>query len=139
MTMSIEPPFRPLPFLSNPHVQTVLAHLTGFKYRLDAAVTLVPLEDGDAIALHDTRPAGWTDGGDCALLIHGLTGSNRSPYTMRVAKRLVRRGFRVYRIDLRGAGACAEHCDQLYNAGCSADLRAAAAAIHAANPDSRIF
>lgn len=137
--MPVKAPFRPLPFLGNPHVQTVLAHLTGFIRKLPADMTLVPLPDGDAVALHESRPVDWTEGGDCVLLVHGLSGSSRSPYVMRVARRLVRRGFRVYRIDLRGAGDAANHCDKLYNAAGSGDIRAAAHAIHAANPGSRLF
>lgn len=134
------PLFRPLPFLSNPHVQTVIGHFAGWApNRLPAQTSLVPLPDGDAVALHETAPKEWTPGGDCALLVHGLGGDHKSKYLIRVARRLMAEGVRVYRMDMRGAGASAPHSRKLYNAACSADARAAFLAVHEQNPASRIF
>lgn len=134
------PLFRPLAFLSNPHIQTVIGHFTGSSTdRLRAKASLIRLADGDAVGLHENTPAGWRTGDDCVLLLHGLGGSHRSKYLLRVARRMLELGYRVYRIDLRGAGATAPHCERLYTAACSDDIRTAFEAIHQQNPTSRIF
>jgi predicted alpha/beta-fold hydrolase len=134
------PLFRPLPFLSNPHVQTVIGHFAGWASdQLKAIASLVRLADGDAVAVHENTPAAWRSGGDCALLIHGLGGTHRSKYMVRVTRRLLSHGFRVYRMDLRGAGVTLPHCERLYNAACSHEVRAAFETVRDHNPQSRIF
>lgn len=134
------PLFRPLAFLSNPHLQTVMGHFFGSTSdRLQAKTSFVPLADGDSIALHENTPEGWQPGDDCVLLVHGLGGSHRSKYLLRVARRLLGERFRVYRIDLRGAGATAPHCQRLYTAACSDDVRAGFETIRTQNPTSRVF
>lgn len=134
------PLFRPLPFLSNPHVQTVIGHMIGrIRKKLAAMTSMVPLVDGDAVAMHENTPGGWEPGGACVLLIHGLGGCHRAGYMVRVARRLLARQFRVYRLDLRGAGTTMPHCRRLYNAGCSDDVRVVFDAVRQKNLASRIF
>src|SRR6516225_7732094 len=75
------PDFRPLPFLGNPHVQTVLGSLwRGAPPTFAVRECLVPLPDGDRLVLHDSVAPGWRAGGRIALLVHGLGGSHRSSY-----------------------------------------------------------
>lgn len=138
MATLVRPSFRPLPFLSNPHVQTVVAHLTGWgRDRFSTTSSLVTLDDGDTIGLHESANEHAT-ASDCVLLVHGLGGSHRSPYMRRVTRRLVDAGLRVFRMDLRGAGLAAGRGDKLYNAGCSGDVRAAAEFIANAHPKQRL-
>src|SRR4051812_34946298 len=114
--------FRPLPLLGNPHLQTVLGNLFGGgDSALPSSPVLVPLPDGDRVVLHDTAPRGWLSGAPVAVLVHGLGGSHRSSYLQRVAFRLVCRGVRVFRMDLRGAGAGLALARRLYTAACSDD------------------
>src|SRR5947209_6815142 len=97
--------FRPLPFLGNPHVQTLLGtFLTGPEFSSRSHERLVQLDDGDQLVLHDTLPPEWREGNPVALLVHGMGGSHRSGYMQRTARRLLTRGFRVVRMDLRGTG-----------------------------------
>jgi len=134
------PLFRPLAFLSNPHIQTVIGHFTGSSSdRLQAQTTLVRLADGDAVAIHENSADDWRPGDDCVLLLHGLGGCHRSKYLLRVARRLLQHRMRVYRIDLRGAGVTAPHCERLYTAACTGDVRSAFETIRSQNPQSRIF
>jgi predicted alpha/beta-fold hydrolase len=122
--------FRPLPLLRNPHLQTLLSVcLKGPAFRHPTVERLVELPDGDRIALHDTTAPGWAPGGRVALLLHGLSGAHWSPHVVRVARLLLPHGFRVFRMDLRGAGRGALLSRNTYHAGCSDDVRAAAAAI----------
>jgi len=133
-------PFRPLAFLSNPHIQTVIAHFSGSSSdRLKAKASLVKLPDGDAVAIHENTAHDWRPGDNCVLFLHGLGGCHRSKFLLRLTRRLLERCFRIYRMDLRGAGATMPHCDRLYTAACSEDVRTAFETIHQRNPTSPIF
>lgn len=129
--------FRPLPFLGNPHVQTLLgALLPGPRFLHATREQHVPLPDGDQLVLHDSIPAAWRDGERITLLIHGLGGCHRSAHVQRLARLLVGRQVRVVRIDLRGIGRGMALARRPYHGGLSADIRAALAAIHAWSPRS---
>src|SRR3954447_9763414 len=100
------PAFRPLPLLGNPHVQTVVANLWGWtRDRLPSDPHPVRLPDGDTVVLHETTPRGWRVGAGCAVLVHCLGACSRSSSRRRTANHLSSHGLRVYRLDLRGAGA----------------------------------
>jgi predicted alpha/beta-fold hydrolase len=129
--------FRPLPFLGNPHVQTLLgALLPGPRFLHETRVSCVRLPDGDQLVLHDSIPAAWHEGRPIALVIHGLGGCHRSAHVQRLARLLVRRQVRVVRIDLRGIGRGMALARRPYHGGLSADVRAALAEIHAWSPHS---
>lgn len=132
--------FRPLPFLGNPHVQTVLANAWAWSLGAPAAtVRTMALPDGDALALHESIPPAWQTGGKIAVLIHGLAGCHRSGYMLRLTKRLTRMGVRVTRLDLRGAGAGMKLARRFYCAACSEDVRAVLEALHREHPTSPLL
>jgi predicted alpha/beta-fold hydrolase len=136
-----EPPFdfHPLPLLHNPHLQTLLAHfLRGRAPALAAREHVVRLPDGDAVVLHDTAPPDWRPGDPVAVIAHGLTGSAASPMGVRLAAVLMRRGVRVVRLDLRGAGKALPLSRRTYHGGVSEDVRAALAEVHRSAPGSPI-
>jgi predicted alpha/beta-fold hydrolase len=56
------------------------------------------------------------------LLVHGLTGSSESSYVRVSAWHLLRAGYAVLRLNLRGAGPGRGKTRQFYHAGRSADL-----------------
>jgi predicted alpha/beta-fold hydrolase len=87
-----------------------------------ATARRIALDDGDVLVVHDDCPADWPPGGRVALLVHGLVGSHRSPYIVRWAGKLLARGVRVFRLDLRGCGAGIGLAKFPYHAGCSSDL-----------------
>jgi uncharacterized protein len=117
-------PFRPLPGLSNPHLQTILGTLwRGRIPPLQSTARLVPLPDGDQLLVYDSVPRTWLPGDWVALQVHGLGGCYESGTMRRVAAGLLLYGIRVVRINLRGAGPSLPLCRQLYNGGCSADIR----------------
>jgi len=129
--------FRPLPFLSNPHVQTVVASLwKGRTPALSVSERQVLLPDGDRLVLHDSQPPGWQPGGRIAVLVHGLGGSHCSGYMERFAGLLLPRGVRVVRLDLRGVGRGEALACRTYHGGCSDDVRAALALISQDSPAS---
>ena len=120
------PLFRPHPLLFHGHLQTLPAFFcAGADYPYAARQHQVELEDKDRIVLHDDCPGRWQPSDRSALLIHGLGGSYRSPYLVRIAARLNQHGVRTFRMDLRGCGAGAGLARRPYHAGQSDDVAAA--------------
>ncbi|HXV23281.1 MAG TPA: alpha/beta fold hydrolase [Alphaproteobacteria bacterium] len=65
------------------------------------------------------------------ILLHGLTGCERSSYVLLTAFQLLRRGYPVLRLNLRGAGPSRPHCREGYHAGRSEDLHTVLAGLPA--------
>jgi len=63
------------------------------------------------------------------VLLHGLTGCESSTYMVATARSLLRHGFPVLRLNLRGAGPSAATCRQRYHAGRGEDIAGALAAL----------
>jgi len=123
------PPFRPrFPWWGG-DLQTVANRLRGatadFVFRGGERLRF-PLADGTGDTLLATlhRPATPRAGTPLVLLIHGLTGSEDSRYILSQARRLLDRGRRVLRLNLRGAGPSRALCGGQYYAGRSQDFRA---------------
>jgi predicted alpha/beta-fold hydrolase len=132
--------FRPLPLLGNPHVQTILASLVNAPMMMPPTREHhVVLADGDRLMVHDSQPPRWRMSQPIVVLVHGLGGSHRSGYMRRLARLLWQRGYRVWRLDLRGCGRGLTLARRSYNAGCSADVRAVLAAAHRASPTSPLL
>src|SRR5947207_1309033 len=77
------------------------------------------LPDGDRIVLNVTLPRAAGPTTPIALLVHGLGGCHSSGYMERMTRRLRDVGWRVVRMDLRGAGAGIRLARRFYNAACS--------------------
>ena len=123
---SIRVPFRSHPLLRGGHAQTLAgAYLPSVRSAYRAAQHRVRLADGDQLVLHDDRPPDWRDGDRTAMLIHGLGGTYLSGYMRRIALRLGQIGIRVFRLDLRGAGAGIWLAKLPYHSGRSDDAAAA--------------
>lgn len=115
------------------HLQTIRNRVTRRTFDLDRDGTtrsvLVDLNDGTgdqlAVQLHRSHhgPIAGSDGG-LVVLIHGLGGSAESSYMRASTLGLLRAGFNVARVDLRGAGLSGETCSLLYHAGRTEDIRA---------------
>lgn len=129
--------FRPLPLLRNAHLQTLLGHFfptPAFKH--PSVPHVLRLEDGDALVLHDSKPTNWQPLNPIAVIVHGLTGSHNSAQVRRLAIQLLKAGQRVVRLDLRGSGHALPLSRGFYHGGCSDDVRAAIAEVHAWSPTS---
>jgi len=132
--------FKPLPFLGNRHLQTLLAHAwQGPKTKLPALIRQVPVEDGDRLAVHDSVPRRWQSEAGMVLLVHGLGGCHQSGYMLRLGAALWRRGWRVLRMDLRGVGAGEKLAQRTYHGGCSDDVRAVASFFRQENPNAPLI
>jgi predicted alpha/beta-fold hydrolase len=132
--------FRPWLWLRNPHLQTILGvYWKGKAFPHATTRRRVRLVDGDQLVLHDTVPPAWQPTDPVALLVHGLSGNHRSGAIVRTARLLLARGARVVRLDLRGTGAGFPLARRCYNAGCSADVRAALEAVHRLAPQAPLW
>lgn len=127
--------FHPHPWLRNGNLQTIVGSFDVLPQE-QAIRRLVPVTDGDHVVLHDDQPPSWHSGQRTALLVHGLCGSHRSGYLVRIAAKLNALGIRTFRLDMRGCGAGRALARQPYHSGRSEDLRAALTAIAAWCPNS---
>jgi predicted alpha/beta-fold hydrolase len=119
------PPFEPHPWLRDGHAQTIAGrYLWGGASELASTAHEVGLDDGDRLCVLESVPGGWRPGAPAAVLVHGLAGCARSPYVVRLARKLAAMGVRVARMNLRGAGAGFGLARGIYHAGRSGDLRA---------------
>ena len=131
--------FRPLPLLGNPHVQTILGNYVSLMSRgFPTRKRVVALADGDRVVLHETPPCRPHPQEPMVLLVHGLGGSHQSPYMERLTRRLSGLGWRVFRMDLRAAGAGARLARRFYNAACSPDIRTVAETLAQVYPRSSL-
>lgn len=81
------------------------------------------LKDGDTLLARLDRPAAARPGRPLVILIHGLTGWEESRYMLSQARFLLGHGWRVLRLNLRGAGPSRALCAGQYYAGRSQDFR----------------
>jgi len=91
----------------------------------------LPLSDdtGDRLAARAFEPEAARDGAPLVVLIHGLGGSEESPYIQVSTSRLLALGYPVLQLNLRGAGPSRPFCREQYHAGRTADLRDALAGL----------
>lgn len=133
------PPFKPLPFLSHGKTQTIVAPYFPYISRITKPQQhVITLPDLDKIVLVENRPTHWVKSQRIVLLVHGLTGSDQSTYIIRSTNRLLKQGFRVLRMNLRGAGSGQGLAKNLYHSGRSEDTRAALSWISTQYPNSPV-
>jgi uncharacterized protein len=128
--------FEPFPFFSGSHQQTILGSFLNWYTEPDSETLFVPLKDGDKIAIEVTTPKNWTPYSLTVVMVHGLCGSHRSRYLVRMTKKLMEKGIRCIRFNMRGCGSGRGHAKQIYHSGRSDDLREVIEYLRAAHPDS---
>jgi len=113
-------------------LQTLRNKLVGARFALPATSERVslPLSDGssDRLTAMLDRPESPVDS-PLVVMIHGLTGSEDSAYVRASAYFHLKRGRRVLRLNLRGAGPSRKSCGGHYHAGCWMDIRDALKAL----------
>ncbi|MDD3443927.1 MAG: alpha/beta fold hydrolase [Zavarzinia sp.] len=128
------PPFRPRPPWFGGYLQTVRNALMKPAVGQVAAASSplrLPVRDGTGDVLHAMLdlPARVREDLPLVLLAHGVSGSAESYYMRATAARLLPLGYRVLRLNLRGAGPSRPDCRRHYHGGRSGDLRDAIAAL----------
>jgi uncharacterized protein len=122
---------RPRPPWFGGTLQTVRALRWPIPARLPPGHRLwLPLPDGDALASTLHLPGGAQAlERPLAVLVHGLTGSEDEPYLREAAAGLLRRGFPVLRLSLRGSPKSRPRSTSHYHLGRSSDLAGALAVL----------
>lgn len=82
----------------------------------------VTLGGGDTLLAMLDRPAAPQAGLPLVLLLHGVPGSEDSPYMRRMSGYLLDKGYPVLRLNMRGAGPSRTTCGGQYSAASSRDL-----------------
>jgi predicted alpha/beta-fold hydrolase len=100
---------------------------------------MLPLGDdtGDTLSGLLQRPVGPP--APLVVLIHGLSGTEDSAYMLASAAALLKAGYPVLRLNLRGAGPSRPLCRLQYHAGRSGDLRDALVALDVALVQRGLF
>jgi len=119
-------PFRPPPFLVGGHRQTILGFWSRRYLGWPLPVEDMVVEAGDdaRLLVRATWQPGPRDESSALVVVHGLGGSDRSPYTLSTGRLAFARGWHVLRANLRGAGDAEALCARLYNAGLDSDVLA---------------
>ncbi|MDJ0651862.1 MAG: alpha/beta fold hydrolase [Simkaniaceae bacterium] len=120
--MSEQPVFKPFPFWTGCNVQTIVGSFLSFGSNPSSLKRFVYLFDGDKLVMEITTPRGWKDNDKTVVLIHGLCGSHRSPYMVRMTRKLLKKGVRVVRVNLRGCGSGRGHAKKIYHSESSEDV-----------------
>lgn len=136
------PTFRPRPPWFGPDLQTLRNTFVAVRPDFSASASerlTLPLTDGsgDRLAALLQRPRRAIR--PLVILVHGLAGTEDSPYMQVTAATLLAAGHPVLRLNLRGSGPSRPLCRLQYHAGRSDDLRDALAGLDPALCDGGIL
>lgn len=121
--LEVDPPFRPAPGLSNPHVQTLAGKL--LRPRLDIPLTRERVEtpDGDFLDLDFApEPASSGEPAPTVLVLHGLEGTARRRYMTGAYHALLGAGLRPVGLNFRGCSGEPNRLSRSYHSGETGDV-----------------
>ena len=131
--------FNPPKWMSGALWQTIFPYYIPFKEKpIPGEHIKVQLEDGDQLLVRLSLPKGWKNGQRIVVLIHGLAGSEESPYLIRMGEKLFKRGYAVVKVNLRGCGPGRGLARYPYHSGRSEDTKALLKLLLARFPDSPV-
>ena len=128
--------FRPL--IKSSFWQTIIGNVLNFGRDVPGKRHFVCLKDKDILALEVATPTDWEPHQYSIIMVHGLGGSHKSPYMKRIAKKLYKMGFRVYRVNLRGCGSGKGLAKGIYHGGSSDDIAQTIESVKGIAPNSPI-
>jgi predicted alpha/beta-fold hydrolase len=134
--VSKELPFDPFPFIEDPHKQTILSSILNFLFEPASERKFIKFPDGDSVALEITTPRDWRPTDLTVFLVHGLCGSHKSPYMVRMTNRLEALGIRTVRYNMRGCGSGKGLAKMSYHSGRSEDVFECLKVLKAEQPES---
>lgn len=115
-------PFKPFFGLKNHHLQTLVSYLIFRDKSPESQTQLVELPDGDSLAIEVSTPQNWQPHMPTILMVHGIGGSHKSPYLVRLTHKLIKLSLRVVRLNFRGIGSGIGKAKNISHAGSSHDL-----------------
>ncbi len=110
--------FKPLWYLKNPHLQTLVANLIHPPFP-DVTYHQLLLSDGDTLQLAE----GTGQGTDTVLILHGLEGSLKSAYAQRIMNSLNNLGIHAVFMFFRGCNGKPNNKVRSYHSGDTGDLK----------------
>jgi len=128
--------FIPFPLFKGAHTQTVMGSLLNWQREPGSEQMLVRLPDEDQISLEVSVPKDWKPTDMTVVMLHGLAGSHHSPYLIRMTNKLLAKGIRVVRMNMRGCGSGKGLARHIYHSGRSDDVLHSLKALRAKTPDS---
>ncbi|HSH01746.1 MAG TPA: alpha/beta fold hydrolase [Anaerolineae bacterium] len=122
-------PFNPPSWLRNKHVQTMGAYYTRASSGVEFARERIELADGDFIDIDfaDVGAVSWSQmaaDSPIMLLLHGLEGSARRPYSYELYRQISEHGIRVVGINYRSCSGVMNRKVSTYHAGLTGDVQA---------------
>lgn len=130
--------FKPFPLLSGLHTQTIFGAFFNINMSITSETQYVTLDDGDKMAIEVSTPKYWKETDPTVVLVHGLCGSHKSFYLVRMAKKLIKKGVRAVRINLRGCGSGKGLSRSIYHCGSSPDILAVLKYLKENSPNSQM-
>lgn len=115
----IESTYTPARWLSNPHLQTIVASQLFKPAAIQTNHERLELPDGDFIDVNLSRQAQ----GEVVAIFHGLAGSVNSNYIRGVWKTLEQAGFRPMLMHWRGCSGEPNRLARAYHSGASDDIQ----------------
>jgi predicted alpha/beta-fold hydrolase len=128
--------FHPPAWLKGGHRQTLLGYWLRrlLRWRLPSEDLVVEAGHGVRLLLRASWQRGPREDRPTLLVLHGLGGSDASPYVVSTGRLAWARGWHVVRMNMRGSGDGEALCPLLYNAGLDTDLLAALSALSSLAP-----
>ncbi|XP_024378237.1 embryogenesis-associated protein EMB8 [Physcomitrium patens] len=118
----LEKPYKPYPFLSNRHVETIFAaffrSLPGFTFRREC----LRMADGGTVALDWPQPE-LQNPKAVLILLPGLTGGSDDTYVQHMTRRARNHGWAVVVFNSRGCADSPVTTAQFYSGSFTEDLR----------------
>lgn len=113
-----DPAFRPAWWLPGPHLQTLWQPLFRRWPQPDTRRERLDTPDGDFLDLDWSGSAA----GPIVILLHGLSGSSRSPYIRGMQATLAKHGWQTVAMNFRGCGGQPNRTARGYHSGDTGDL-----------------
>eukprot|EP00195_Chlamydomonas_chlamydogama_P007473 CAMPEP_0202906248 /NCGR_PEP_ID=MMETSP1392-20130828/37919_1 /ASSEMBLY_ACC=CAM_ASM_000868 /TAXON_ID=225041 /ORGANISM="Chlamydomonas chlamydogama, Strain SAG 11-48b" /LENGTH=633 /DNA_ID=CAMNT_0049594653 /DNA_START=364 /DNA_END=2265 /DNA_ORIENTATION=- len=133
-------PYRPMPFLTNPHVETIFAAKTRATPHVSYRREVLSMSDGGVVALdweHFSAPEeDLPEDAPVLILLPGLTGGSGDSYVLHAVEESRRRGVRAVVFNSRGTADSPVTTAQFYSASFTGDMRAVVAHVRQLHPNS---
>ncbi|GIL67640.1 hypothetical protein Vafri_20979 [Volvox africanus] len=140
---SLHVPYEPLPFFTNPHVETILAAKTRVKPQLRLRREILRTADGGCVALdweyidQEVEQKSLPEDAPVLVLLPGLTGGSGDSYILHAMQSARQAGIRAVVFNSRGTADSPVLTPQFYSASYTGDTRAVIAHVGRCYPQSR--
>lgn len=116
------PPFKAPWWLSNTHLQTIVAKYLAPKRQLQTRVEMLQLPDGDELQLNWVLPHEPSADRPLVIVMHGLEGNLHSHYVQGMLTSLSQQGYAAVLMHFRGCHGVANKLPRAYHSGDTADF-----------------